>query len=241
MGREHRCLKGQGIGHSVDGGFAEYVKLSAFSAVKVPRSIPFEEACILGCPIGVAYRAMKGVGQLHAGETVLVTGAGGGLGSHSVQISKALGARVLAVTTSSHKVEALSRLGADHVLLSPGLDFHWEVLALTEERGVDLVVDTVGSLVFQPVYESLGQFGRWVLIGQLEGQNVSFNPAIFIFKDLSLLASSGVGRKDLRACVRLVQGGKLTPQVTAFPLEEAKRALELLGQRQLLGRAVLTP
>ena len=240
-GQEHRCLHGQGIGHSADGGFAEFVKVSGFSAVKVPSGMPFEQACLLGCPIGVAYHALKGIARVQAGETALVTGAGGGLGVHSIQLLRAFGAQVLAATTSPEKVEGLQELGADSVILSPEMDFHWEVLALTQERGVEVVVDTVGSRVSQPCYDSLAQFGRWVLLGEIQGGTMNVNPALLIFKDRRLLASSGASRRDLLDSARLVRTGRVIPKVQAFSLREAKRAFELLEQRRLFGRAVLIP
>ena len=82
-GREHRCLQGHGIGHSVDGGFAEYVAVSEHSLVKLPADADPATACLYGCPIGVALHALRDVGGLQTGETVVVTGAGGGLGART--------------------------------------------------------------------------------------------------------------------------------------------------------------
>ena len=109
-GREHRCLVGEGIGHGRDGGFAEYVALPATALVPIPDGIPDEQAALLACPVGVALNGVESAG-VASGETVVVTGAGGGLGVHAVQMAAMRGAQVIAVTMSPDKVDALESLG----------------------------------------------------------------------------------------------------------------------------------
>ncbi|MEE8465093.1 MAG: alcohol dehydrogenase catalytic domain-containing protein, partial [Dehalococcoidia bacterium] len=121
-GREHRCREGRGIGHGRDGGFAEYVALSEHSLVKVPEGVDLVGASLLACPMGVSLQAVREIAQVAAGETVVVTGAGGGLGSHAVQAAVAMGARVLAVSSSPEKENALRDLGASEVLPDGGPD-----------------------------------------------------------------------------------------------------------------------
>ena len=240
-GNEHRCLNGHGIGHSVDGGYAEYVRLREMSLRPIPDEVSFEQAALCACPIGVMLRAIRGLARPQAGETVLVTGAGGGLGVHAIQIARLAGARVLAVTTSPEKLEPLRALGADEVILSPDLDFHWEALALTEDEGVEVVVDTVGSAVFEPAFQSLAQYGRMILVGEVRGAEIKINPATLLFKDARLMGSSGVGRRDLDDALGLVRRGQIKPVVTAFPLADAPKVHQMLLDRQLFGRAVLVP
>ena len=108
QGREHRCLNGRGIGHSVDGGYAEFVRIAAMSLRPVPENVSFEQAAVCACPIGVALHAVRVLARPEAGETLLVTGASGGLGIHGLQIAKAMGARVFATTTSRTKLSASS-------------------------------------------------------------------------------------------------------------------------------------
>ena len=93
-GREHRCLHGQGIGHGRDGGFAEYVVLSEFSLIKIPESIDLTGAALLACPMGVALQAVQHVAEAGPGKTTVVTGAGGGLGIHALQMAAALVSRL---------------------------------------------------------------------------------------------------------------------------------------------------
>ncbi len=240
-GHEHRCLNGGGFGHDLDGGYAEYVRVGAQALVKLPAGIPFEQAAILGCPVGVAYEGIVQRAKVQPGETVLVTGAGGGLGVHSIEVARLAGARVLAVTTSASKVERLKELGADEVILSPDLDFDKRVLELTGGLGVDVVVDNVGGLVFKPVFKSLSTYGRLLFLGEVSGVEVKLNPALMIFKEPALLGSAGVSRKSLQEVVRLVSWGRLKPVAQLFRLEDAPRVHQMLLDRKLLGRAVLTP
>ena len=144
-GLEHRCMHGRGIGHSIDGGFAEFVSIRASSLVKIPPDADLTGACLLGCPMGVVQRAINKVGRVQPGERVMVTGGGGGLGSHAIQLAKAIGAEVYAVTSRESKTGALELLGADQALCIGDVDFSEVVLALTEDAGVDVALDTVGS------------------------------------------------------------------------------------------------
>ncbi len=242
MGREHRCRNGQGIGHSIDGGFAEYVKVRETSLAVLPPDLDITQACILGCPMGVALQALTDVARLQAGETVLITGAGGGLGVHLVQLAKALGARVFAVTTSPQKVERLEGLGADQVLLAEDLDFSELARALTEDEGVDVAVNTVGPTVFPSCLNSLAQFGRMVILGDVTGGGVNLVPAELLFRDAVIAGSSGTSRQNLLKVARLVQMGRVRPIVSqAFSLQEATDAYRLMLNKESFGRLVLAP
>ncbi|NQW22785.1 MAG: alcohol dehydrogenase catalytic domain-containing protein [SAR202 cluster bacterium] len=241
-GREHRCRKGQGIGHSRNGGFAQYVALSEHSLVKVPDGLDPIGAALLACPIGVALQAVQQTARVTPGETVVVTGAGGGLGSHAVQAAAALGARVLAVTSSPEKDNALRSLGADEVLGTSDLDFAELVMAMTGDEGADVVIDTVGSALFPSTLRSLAQFGRLVLLGEVLGQRVSLNPAEIIFRDAQVLGASGVSRASVEQAAHMVLEGKLRPVVDLeLPLEQTLEAYRLVSERKPTGRIVLLP
>ena len=241
-GLEHRCVDGHGIGHGTDGGFAEYVSLRAASLVKLPPELDLTSACLLGCPMGVVQRAITKVGKVIPGERVLVTGAGGGLGAHAVQLAKAAGAQVSAVTRSESKVAVLESLGADQVVCIGELDFADVVLALTEDSGVDVALDTVGSPLFNSTLRCLAQYGRLVLLGEVQGEDVSIALAEIIFRDASILGSSGAGRDDLRPALELVQQKRVHPVVAQLmPLEWWQEAYDTIANGNRVGRYVLTP
>ena len=240
MGREHRCREGEGIGHGRDGGFAEYVALSEHSLVKTPEGLDPIGAALLACPMGVALQAVQETAQVAPGETVVVTGAGGGLGSHAIQAAASLGARVLAVSSSPEKENALRDLGAAEVLGDSDLDFAELVMALTEDEGADVVIDTVGSALFPSTLRSLAQFGRLVLLGEIEGQSVSLNPAEVVFRDARVLGASGVSRAMVEQAARMALEGKMRPVVNLeLPLEQAAEAYRLVTERKPTGRIVL--
>ena len=239
-GREHRCREGLGIGR--DGGFAEYVALSEHCLVKVPEGLDPIGAALLACPMGVALQAVRETAQVAPAETVVVTGAGGGLGAHAVQAAAASGARVLAVTSSPEKENALRELGASEVLETNGLDFAELVMAMTGDEGADVVIDTVGSALFPSTLRILAQYGRLVLLGEILGQNVSLNPAEIIFRDARVLGASGVSRATVEQAGLMALEGKLRPVVDLeLPLEQAATAYRLVTERRPTGRIALLP
>jgi len=241
-GREHRCRFGEGIGHGRNGGFAEFVALSEHSLVKLPEGIDPIGAALLSCPLGVALQAVETTAQVASGETVVVTGAGGGLGVHAVQAAAALGARVLAVSSSPEKENSLRELGADEVLGDEGLDFSEMVMAMTEDEGANVVIDTVGSAMFPSTLRSLAQYGRLVLLGEILGQSVTLNPAEIIFRDAQVLGAIGVSRATVERAAKLTLEGKLRAVVDLeLPLGQAIDSYRMVSDRRPTGRIVLLP
>ncbi len=245
-GREHRCRNGEGIGHGRHGGFAEFVAVSQHSLARLPDTVDLTTASLLACPAGVALQALLAV-EVSDGETVVVVGAGGGLGVHAVQLAAGLGARTIAVTSSSGKASVLYHHGADDVIESPGPDSgleFWEVvMALTADEGADVVIDTVGTPTIRSSVRSLAQYGRLALLGEVgaEADLRGLIPEI-VFRDARLMGVSGVSRETLEATVALAAEGKLTPVLQqVLPLEQAGRAFDLVSSRSVLGRVALVP
>lgn len=243
-GREHRCLTGTGIGHGRDGGFAEYIALPESALVPVPDTIPPEEAALLACPAGVALTGIEAAG-VSSGDTVVVTGAGGGLGSHAVQLAAMQGAQVIAITTSLEKAAPLETLGASVVIeAEEGLSIAEVVMALTDDAGADAVIDTVGPPLWPATLRCLGQYGRLAMLGDVSGEPASLQPAEVIFRDLRIVGVSGVSRDALQRAVSLAVSGRLRPVVSqTLPLtaEGAAQAWRLVAERRPLGRVVLMP
>ena len=241
-GREHRCRNGEGIGHGRNGGFAEFVSVSQHSLAVLPDALELSAATLLACPAGVALQALSAV-HVSAGETVVVTGAGGGLGVHAVQLAAALGARTLAVTSSPHKAQALADYGADEVIETGELDFAEIVMALTGDEGAAAVIDPVGAATLRSSVRSLAQYGRLALLGEVGGEG-SLRGVIpeIVFRDAQVTGVSGVSRDTLERSIALAAEGKITPVLQeVMPLEGAGRAYELLLSRAVLGRVALAP
>ena len=191
-GYEPLCAERKFLGDvGLVGGYAQYVAVEADNVALVPDGVPLADASIAACAVGTIYNAVTRSVQVKVGDSVLVTGAGGGLGLHAVQIANALGAHVIAQTSSPDKVDLMKSLGAhDVVLHDRGDDFSQQVKQLTGGRGVDIVVDNVGTPVFEPTRRSLGVLGRWLMIGQLDGSFVPFNPAQLFLKGQSRVDST---------------------------------------------------
>ena len=244
--QEHRCREGEGIGHWRNGGFAEYVTLSQYSLVPLPDTVDLTSASLLACPAGVALQALSAV-NVSAGDKVVVTGAGGGLGVHAVQLAAALGAGTIAVTSTSGKATVLYRYGASDVIEmagpDSGLEFPEVVMALTNDQGADVVIDTVGTPTLRSSVRCLGQYGRLALLGEVGGDgNLRGLIPEIVFRDARITGVSGVSRQTLERAIQLAADGTLTPVMQRLlPLEDATHAAEMLSERTVLGRVALVP
>jgi len=205
--------------------------------------MPLQDASIVACAIGTILNAIREVGRLAAGESVLVTGAGGGLGMHAVQLARLAGAYVVAQTSSPEKAERIRALGAHDVIVhARGEDFSGAVKNATGGQGVDVAIDNVGSQLFDAIRRSLATGGRWIMIGQLTGQFVPFNPAQLFLKSISMLSATSTTRKQLQDCLALVARGAVKPIISlALPLERAAEAHVLVESGKAVGRIVLRP
>ncbi len=242
-GSEYRCLYGRGFGHALDGGFAQYMSVPQSAVIPVPDSLDLVQASLLACPIGVAVSAIEDAARLRSGETALVVGAGGGLGAHLAQVAVALGARVLAVTTSPDKLGDLEALpGVETILADSELDFSEIVLALTEDRGADVVLNPVGSALFGSCVASMAQFGRMVVLGEIAGRTARFNLAELLFRDATVTGSTGASPRHIRRAIDLVASGAIRPMLSRqFAFDEAQEAIDRMRAAATFGRVALIP
>lgn len=240
-GHETHCPEQECLSHEVDGSYAEFMVIAADNVVPLPESISFVDACLLACAVGTLLNALRDVARLQAGEKVVVTGAGGGLGVHTLQLAKVFGAQVIAVTTSPDKVDRLGDLGADHVVVARDGRFAEGVRSVTAGAGADLAIDNVGGNVFHEVLKSLSRRGRYVMVGELSGEHISLNLAQLFLRGIDLLSVTSTACWQLQDTVDLVAQGKVRPIVSeTFPLEDVGSAHRLLEERQSFGRVVLT-
>jgi acryloyl-coenzyme A reductase len=225
------------------GGYAEYVAVSQDCVAEIPDGVSWQHAAVAACALGTVLNALRDTGSVKAGETVLVTGAGGGLGLHGVQMARLAGARVIAQTSSPSKRAILQSLGAHEVVVHErGEDFSAQVRDLTQGEGVDVVLDTVGTPVYQPTRKSLGIGGRWLLVGQLTGDFVPFNPAQLFLKNQSMLSVTSTTRRQLQDVLQLLQRDQLQPVIAGeLPLAQAAQAHAALEAGTTTGRLLLNP
>ncbi|MDN5925643.1 MAG: alcohol dehydrogenase catalytic domain-containing protein [Hyphomicrobiales bacterium] len=243
-GREPLCDEAVFMGdRGLNGGYAEYVATDASTIAAIPDGVSFAQAAIAACAIGTVYHAAFPVGRIRPGETVLVTGASGGLGIHALQMGRLGGARVIAATSSPGAADMLRSQGADVVIATErGGDFSAAILAETSGAGADIVIDTVGTPVFNAVRKSLAKAGRWVMVGQVTGTFVQFNPAQLFLRDISMLSATSTTRSELQRCLSLIARDLIRPVVSdILPLEAACKAHALMEEGALAGRIVLAP
>jgi D-arabinose 1-dehydrogenase-like Zn-dependent alcohol dehydrogenase len=243
-GRETLCPERRFLGDwGLVGGYGEYVAVGDDNVALVPEGVSLADASIAACAIGTILNGVRDVGKLRMGESALVTGAGGGLGLHAVQLARLAGAYVIAQTTSPDKADLIREMGAHHVVVhARGEDFSPQVKRLTGGRGVDVLVDNVGTPLFEPMRRSLGIAGRWILIGQLTGQFVPFNPAQLFLKNQSMLSVTSTSRNQLEDVLALLQRGQVKAMVTrSLAIEEAGEAHTLMEAGRVTGRIVLRP
>ncbi|MEU4895125.1 alcohol dehydrogenase catalytic domain-containing protein [Streptomyces sp. NPDC044780] len=223
------------------GGFAEYVVLRESALLAVPPGVPLAEAAVVACAVGTGLQALRRIARVRAGETVLVTGAGGGLGLHAVQVARALGARVVALTGDVGKAGRLRSLGAGHVLTMG--DQTWQdVLDATEGHGADVVLDNTGHpAVFRQAFRALAHAGRYVLTGQVGGEPLRVHPAFVFAKEAVITGSGSTSMSTFSDAMDMVADARVRPVLAAYPLDDAVRAFTDLDERRVVGRAVLVP
>ena len=241
-GREESCPYSEFLGHDVDGGYAEFVRVQYDSVVGVPDNVDSLAASLAGACIGTMVRAVYDVGRVRAGESVLITGAGGGLGSHAVQLASVAGAEVFAATSSPAKADQLHALGADHVVVyQRGGDFGAHTRELTQGAGVDVVIDTVGSAVFNSVWKAVGDYGRIVLAGEVGSGKVEVRPALVFLRRLQILGSYSPGATHLASALKLLGREKISAVVgPVLPLHQAGKAHAMMETESPYGRVVLS-
>lgn len=241
-GRTLDCERAwQSFGHTIDGGYAELVAAPQRALVKIPEGVSAEQAAPLGCTAAVALRALRDGAKLSLGETVLITGASGGVGLPAIQLAKAAGARVIAVTGNESKRDALIAAGADAVVVAHDNQFAADVRAASE-GGVDVAVELTGAATFRDAQKSLRPRGRLVVIGNIDVGKVSLALGPLILFGHTVMGARSYTRHDLEECFRLVLRGQLRPRVAErLPLSAARSAHERLEERSVTGRLVLVP
>ena len=242
-GRNSLCKKdNRFFGEEISGGYAQYMTAPVMGLGRVPANLPWPVAATVCCTLGTAVHTLRTRGKVRDGETVLITGASGGVGLAAVQLAKVDGARVIAVTSGEAKVAALREAGADEVIVSRGLDFASQAKKLTGGEGVNVAIEIVGSVTFPQTLKAMAPGGRVVVVGNLETGTVDLNPGLVIVKELEIIGAFPTTREELDESLRLVADGKIRPFVSdAVPLEQAGKAHFRLENREIAGRVVLLP
>ena len=244
-GQESLCSTYGILGEHTRGGYREFMAIDAHKAIPIPSKskISFEEAAAAPLTFMTAWRMLMTRARLRAGEDVLIIGIGGGVAVAALQIAKTVGARVFVTSSSNEKLEKAEKLGADFSINhTESPDYHKEIWNLTEKRGVDVVVDSVGEATWARSLRSLSKGGRLVTCGATSGPNAMTNVNLLFWRQLEILGSTMASRSELEAVLQLVWDGQLKPIVDrVLPLSSAKEAHEILERGEQFGKIVLTP
>jgi D-arabinose 1-dehydrogenase-like Zn-dependent alcohol dehydrogenase len=242
-GRETICENLLGyVGIHTPGGYAEFTTVPAVNLVPLPDHVPFPEASLIANVIGTPYHALRKRVQLQAGERILITGAGGGVGTHAVQLARLMGAFVLAVDLGAEKLAAARKAGADLAVDPTEQDFAEVAMEWTDGLGVDAVLELVGPATMPTSLQAMGKGSRMVIVGSHTGTELTLSPQAMIRNEWEVKGSRNVTKRELAEVVDLVASGRLTANVAGtYPLEHAEDLHHQLRANQIVGRAVLIP
>jgi D-arabinose 1-dehydrogenase-like Zn-dependent alcohol dehydrogenase len=239
-GRQDLCRNSRVLGEHGGGGYAEFACVPARNAIAIPDGLDMTAAVLAVCPVGTSVRAALEVGGLAPGQVVLITGAGGGLGLHQIQVAKCVQARVIAVTSSRDKAEIVRDAGADEVIVAPDLKFSAEVWRLTAKQGADVVLENVVSGTFGESLRSCAQQATVVVLGNIGAQRVELDPGLVIMRRIRIAGSGNATFKDVQVALHLLATGAVKPFIgRVLPFPQAAEGHALMERRAVTGRVVL--
>lgn len=242
-GEHSLCVNFRMLGEHLPGTFAALVTLPAHNVARIPALSPeltWAEAAAFSLVTLTAWRMVVTRAQLKAGETALVWGIGGGVSLTAMRIAKLLGARVIVTSSSDAKLAAAKELGADITFNHKTQKVAQEVRALTNKRGVDVVVENVGAATWDDSLRCLRRGGRLVTCGATSGPQVNLDLRRLFWHHWSLLGSTMGNAAEYAEIVRRLGTGELRPIVDrVYPLKQARDAYERLATGAQLGKVVV--
>ncbi len=239
-GQDNRCRQFTNLGYKIDGGCAEFVRSPEVNCMPCPENLDWVEAAAVPLVFLTAWHMLVRRAELQPGEYVLVLAGGSGVGMAAIQIAKFFGARVIATAGSEEKLQKAKLLGADELINHRTMEIDKEVRRLTENRGVDVVVEHVGTATWDSSLRSLALAGRLVTCGATTGFDAKIDLRFLFSRQLSLLGSYMGTKDELRTVLKLIAQGRLKPVVDkVLPLTECAAAHEYLEQGRQFGKVVL--
>ena len=239
-GKDNLCQNWHLLGETIRGTYSEYVCVPVRQLYKLPLDFDFHQAAAAALVYQTAWHSLVKRGNLQRGETVLIVGAGGGVNTASVQIAKFIGAQVVVVGSDAQKLERAESIGADILIdRSKNEDWSKSVFLATNKRGVDVVVDNVGTTFMQSLC-TLRKGGRLLTVGNSAGPKFEFDNRYVFAKHLSIIGSTMSTLADFKEVMDLIVTGKLKPILdTMYPLKEAAAAQERLWKNENFGKITL--
>jgi len=250
-GECHECRNGAsascGLSRTIGvhrwGGYAEYVAVPASNIVKIPHQLDFGEATVVARHGAAAYNFLVDRGRLREGETAVIFGASGALGGFAVQVAKRMGATVIAVVGADNRAAFVRELGADAAINYRSLDPAEQVMALTNKRGADLVLESSGDQQLWPLaLRCVAQAGRLVTCGAHGGGTVALDLRRVYVGRLQIIGAAGVNLRDLDWALAAGARGELKATIDRiYPLDAAPAAHDYVERERPLGKVLIAP
>ena len=240
-GNENRCVSLKLIGFHTDGGYAEYVSAPVTNLIPLKPKMPLEEYADIPVDYTTVWHALIARGGLKAGESILIWAGGSGAGTVATRLAKIVGATVFTTVGSREKAEK-AKLFADYVFNHYSDDVPSLVKEATGGRGVDVVLDYVGSATWKRSLECLAVGGRMITFGGLSGYSGEIDIREFYTKHLTLIGTYGGTKIDLFKALAFVDKGLLRPIIDSiYPLKDARRAHLKMEENRHFGKILLKP
>jgi len=240
-GRDNECRRFTMFGYGIDGGNTELMAAPEYAVIQIPDGMSFESAAAAPLVSVTAWHMLMGRAKLQPGEDVLVIAASSGVGTVAIQIAKMFQCRVIATAGGEAKLAKARELGADHVIDHYQQDISAEVKKITGKRGVDVVVEHVGTATWPKSTESLAPSGRLVTCGATTGFDARIDLRFLFYKQWSLLGSFMGTMGELHQVLKFVFRGQIKPVVDrTFPLDQIADAHRHLENKEQFGKVVLT-
>ncbi len=232
------------------GGFATHACVNAAGVMPLPPGFAFDDASAFVMTYGTTHHALLDRAQLKTGETLLVLGAAGGVGTAAIQIGKIVGAHVIAAASSDEKCEFCKSLGADATINYTTGNIRDELKKLTDGKGPDVVYDPVGGDLAEPVFRSIAWRGRYLVVGFAQGGIPALPLNLALLKGASIVGVfwGDFARREPKAnamalaeLARWYGEGKIKPVIDQrLPMKELPAAYARMGSRKVLGKLVMT-
>ena len=238
------------------GGFVTHICVHANKVIKIPDNMPFEEAACFIFTYGTSHYALRDRANLRSGDTLLISGAAGGVGAAAIEVGKAIGAKVIAAVSSQEKANFCKSIGADDTIIYPremDRDAQKALSASIKEaagpKGVDVVYDAVGGDYAEPFLRAMAWNGRFLVVGFPAGiPKIPLNLTLLkscqivgVFWGAFTMRDPAQHERYLAELFEMYQNGQVKPRITErFALEDAAKALSYVAERRALGKVVLT-
>ncbi|MCH7731256.1 MAG: zinc-binding dehydrogenase [Candidatus Marinimicrobia bacterium] len=241
-GKENFCADYGILGETENGTQCELMALNSEQLERKPDFLSFEEAAAFPLVFLTSYTMLIRRAKIQNRETILILGAGSGVGSAAIQIAKLYNCRIIATGGDEKKLQLAKSLGADYVINHSAEIIHKRVKEITDGVGADIVFEHVGEATWNSSLKSLRRGGRLVTCGATTGANVSINLRHLFIKNLSILGSTMGDRKAFSEVVEWLAQGKIKPVVDrVFSMSEVAKAHVHIENRQQFGKVVLVP